>query len=426
MDVVLVALNALPAIDPAVPGPIGGIETRAWLFARGLAREPKVHVAVVVRSPQEPPRTEYDGVGVITLVDPMYPVWQSIGQSLSRRPRFPWVSLRRWDWRLVWQLPLAVIDRLRRGRAYSSDRADTRLSALRPDVYVTFGVQTHSATVIRSAREAGRPCVLFLGSDGDLDPLFEAGGSGRDPYGTEAATGRFILQSADAVIVQTEHQQELLRERFGRESTLIRNPIDVAAWDAGMQRPADPTVIGGWERYVLWVGRAEDLHKRPQLCLELARRCPAVRFLMILNPRDAAVEARIRREAPSNVRIVPRVPAEQMPSLFARAAAFLSTSQLEGFPNVFLQAALSGVPIVSLEVGAEFLRESGAGTNCDGDLETACQALDALWSTSARDSSRIAHVRSYVIARHALAEQSHRLLAALRRVAAMQDRRSPE
>ena len=37
LDVCLVALHALPAIQPASGRPVGGTETRAWMLARGLA-----------------------------------------------------------------------------------------------------------------------------------------------------------------------------------------------------------------------------------------------------------------------------------------------------------------------------------------------------------------------------------------------------
>jgi len=420
VQICLTALNAYPAVDPLAGGPIGGIETRAWSLARGLAALPDLRVQLVVRTPSPPRQDRVDGVELVALVDPLYPVWQAVGTALERRPGFPWVRVRRWDPRLLWQLPRVELDRLLRGRAYDADRSDPRLVGLQADVYGTFGVQTHSAVVIRSAREAGRPSVLFLGSDGDLDPLFETGGGQRDPYGTRADVGRSILSSADLVIAQTPAQQARLSDRFGRASELLLNPIDVAAWDAGREVELPEALTAGLSRFVLWVGRAEDLHKRPQLCLDAARLCPEVPFLMILNPRDPAVADRIRREAPPNLRIIEQAPFPQMPAIFARAAALLSTSRLEGFPNVFLQAALSGVPIVSLEVGAEFLAEARAGTCHAGDLPAAAEQLRRCWAgtpgsgcdrSTAHESSA---AREYVIQRHDQTQQVQRLADRLR------------
>ena len=162
-------------------------------------------------------------------------------------------------------------------------------------------------------------------------------------------------------------------------------------------------------RYVLWIGRAESVHKRPQICVELARSCPGVTFLMVLNPRDKAVEETIHRSAPANVYILPRVPFPAMPALFSRAAALLNTSQLEGFPNVFLQAALSRVPIVSLEVGQDFLKNRGGGIFSDGDVATAANAIQSIWQQPPGDIAT-ACARDYVIREHGTAQQSERLL----------------
>jgi len=417
VHICLVALNAYPAIDPLVAGPIGGIETRSWMIARGLAARSGIDVQFVLRHHTQPRQLEYDGVRLVPLVDPLYGVWQSAAQAVERRTGFPWVRIKRWSPRLLWQLPRLAVDRLRRGRVYAADAPDSRLVAVGADVYATFGVQTHSSVVIRSAHEAGRPAILFLGSDGDLDSMFKPGGTGVDPYGTRAEVGRDILQSADVIVAQTESQQHRLRDLFGRESVLIRNPIDVAAWDREMQSPIDEFAVSGLERYVLWVGRAEELHKRPQLCLELARRCPEVQFLMILNPRDPAVETKIRATAPGNVRIVERIPFPQMPAIYTRAALLLNTSQLEGFPNVFLQASLSRIPIVSLEVGNEYLSEARAGRCSDGDLTAAAEFIRNDWSGGANDRFDADRARTYVTQRHAIDTQIDRLVSLFQEIA---------
>ncbi len=139
----------------------------------------------------------------------------------------------------------------------------------------------------------------------------------RNPYGDAGATCHYSLTQADAVFVQTPEQQALLRERFGRDGVVIPNPIDLVQWDSRKNRPIDEEFTGGLSQFVLWIGRAESIHKRPQVLLEIARLCPEVPFLMILNPRDPAVDAATRRQAPPNVRIVSQVPFPSMPALFS-------------------------------------------------------------------------------------------------------------
>ncbi len=43
-------LNAYPAVNPAAGGQVGGTETRAWLFARELAKRPELRVSLAVRT----------------------------------------------------------------------------------------------------------------------------------------------------------------------------------------------------------------------------------------------------------------------------------------------------------------------------------------------------------------------------------------
>jgi len=214
-------------------------------------------------------------------------------------------------------------------------------------------------------------------------------------------------------VAQTPAQAAMLQQRFGRSATVIRNPVDVAEWDARRTPPASLEETAGLERYVLWVGRAESVHKRPQVYLDVARRCPEISFLMIMNPRDPHLEAKIRRETPPNVRILSTVPFARMPAVFARAAAFVSTSSLEGFPNVFLQAALSRVPIASLEVGTEFLEHIGSGSFAQGDMDRLCDELRRYWNYG-EEPVRLEAAREIVTREHGLTETTAALADVLR------------
>ena len=109
----------------------------------------------------------------------------------------------------------------------------------------------------------------------------------------------------------------------------------------------------------------------------MARRCPEVPFRFIVNRSDPVIESRIRSSLPGNVQIVNYVPFDQMPSQFASAIAFLSTSSsdYEGFPNVLLQAAASSTPIVSLQDFDQFIANSGAGIVAGDDVDEAAEAI---------------------------------------------------
>jgi len=411
VSVALVALNAGPATTPHLPGRIGGLETRAWLFAKGLSRA-GADVQFVVRLSRRPGTADVENVRIVPLLDRLYPIREAARMCVGKRSGFPWIEVHRWQLQLIWQLPLLAAERAVRGGAPDPWRPDPRLTQMETDVYCTFGVQSHSATVLASARAAGKPCVLVLGSDGDLDERYTRDATFVSPYGDPGDVCWRILQEVDAIVAQTPAQRDMLLGRFGRTATVIANPVDVAEWDARRQPPASLEETAGLDRYVLWVGRAESVHKRPEVCLEVARRCPELKFLMIMNPRDPQVEASVRRDAPANVRILSAVPFARMPAVFARAAAFVNTSSLEGFPNVFLQAALSRVPIASLEVGEAFLQHIGCGRFAGGDLEELCSALRGYWSAGA-DAAALEGARATVVREHGLAETSAALIDVL-------------
>lgn len=420
LKICFTAFNAYPVIDPESGGAIGGVETRAWMLARALARLPETEVTFVVRHHRLPSRCAVDGVRLVPVIDPLFRVRESVGTMVSRTERFPWLTIRGFSPALLWQFPLVAGDFLRRrlfGRRLDYRMPMEPIASVDADVFATFGVvNMTSAAVIASAHARGKPAVLFLGSDSDLDERFTPDSTYVSPYGDPAPLCAWILQHADVIVAQTPWQQETLRTRFGRDSTVISNPIDHEEWDRLAARPLPEAETCGLKRYVLWVGRAEGIHKRPQLMLDVARLCPAVDCLMILNSREPVLEARIRRDAPPNLHILPQVPFPKMPALFARAVALVSTSALEGFPNVFLQAALSRVPVASLVVAGEFLSRTGAGECFDGDLERMATRIRDLWSLPSGKSNGVT-ARESVLRENGLSARVAEVHDALRKTA---------
>ncbi len=414
LRVCFVALHALPAIDLSLNRAVGGTETRAWTFARGLAQQAGVEVRFTVRAAASTESFRQDDVQIIPMRDRLYSLYESVGRCVEKSPAFPGLRLRRWEAKLIWQVPLLGASRILLGKQREPWQVDPFYVHQPVDVFCTFGVQANSARVIAAAHASHRRAVLVIGSDGDLDERYTSGSTYVSPYGDVGGVCYEILQRADAIIAQTEKQQRLLRKRFGRESTVIPNPIDLAEWDARRSGNVPSALLGGLDRYVLWVGRAESVHKRPELLLDLARLCPSVQFLMILNPRDRTVEERVRHDAPSNVRIISQVPFDLMPAVFGRAVGFVSTSCLEGFPNVFLQAAATGVPIGSLEVGREFLEASRSGLWTDGDLPRMAEFVNTVWEQSAAGRPPSAEGRAYVSREHGVSALSAKFAQVLR------------
>ena len=334
MRVCFVALNAYPLFDPRVSEGFGGMETRAWLFARGLARRRDVDVSFLVRDHGQPRRQRIDGVSIRTYRDHRF------------------------------------------ARQMFRPRVNPIYAGIGADVYVSLGVNWLSAEVVRSAPESGAKSVVLVASDFDLAAAYRPGSDFRSPCGEYGHACHVAISRSDALVVQTIHQQRLARERFGVEASLVANPVDLSA--ASRLRGGPPVPRG---RFVLWVGRSDTFHKRPDLCLAVARRCLEVPFVLAMNRYDSEVHDRVERELPPNALVIERVPFRQMPRLYRDAAALLSTSSsaFEGFPNVFLQAGAHGVPVLSLEADPDGVLRRGAGHVAGGDLDRLAVLVSRVW-----------------------------------------------
>jgi glycosyltransferase involved in cell wall biosynthesis len=148
------------------------------------------------------------------------------------------------------------------------------------------------------------------------------------------------LRRADLIAAQSHRQAELLKIHYGLESTVINMVAEVPS--AG-RRPAKQTDV-------LWVNNLRPF-KRPEVFLEIASRLPKFRFRMIGGPcsgmGDYYAQIKARSESMANFEFLGHVPYAQVNDHFAGTRLFVNTSEVEGFPNTFLQAWIRGVPVLS-------------------------------------------------------------------------------
>jgi glycosyltransferase involved in cell wall biosynthesis len=235
-------------------------------------------------------------------------------------------------------------------------------------------------------------------------------------YGLRGKVGHYALKNADHVIVQTEKQRELLREKYGREGIVIRNPIELRESDHAA--PAGvPGIPGVTSPYVLWVGRADRSHKRPAAAIEAAVTLPDIQFVMIMNRFDSEVSDEVTRKCPPNVRILEWVPYEQIDAYYRHARLFLSTSVFEGFPNTFLQSGKFGVPVVSLDVDPDgMLAQHRCGLCAKGNMTQLVDNIRMLWNDDAERAVYSKAIRQYVHDFHEAGGRVRELKAVLQNV----------
>lgn len=203
------------------------------------------------------------------------------------------------------------------------------------DVYYqrTSGVET--AHVAAFARRNGRYSIFAGASDVDFVPGKQDIALARDRKIFEWGVRR-----VDRVFCQNEVQSRTLRENFGREGVIIPNCM----------APKTGERAGRHGQYVLWVAILRH-SKRAEMFLELARRLPQYRFVMIGGPEAGAEDLfeRIKAEAATipNLDFKGYMPFAEAEKWFDGARVFVNTSKYEGFPNTFLQAWARGLPTVA-------------------------------------------------------------------------------
>jgi glycosyltransferase involved in cell wall biosynthesis len=367
--IAVVAMNALPVVL-GQRGRIGGLETFAWNLARGLAAS-GFETSLVVRSVRKPGVDQVEGVRLLVDVEPLREVRRRVAEQVEFRSGFPWLTIRRWSPELVWQVPVLAAARALGRRSSLTDRLTALFGEFRPDVVVALGVSAESRAATSAAHQRNAVGFLWLQSNGDLDPRWSSDAGFRNSYGVTSADALACLADSNRIIVQTEFQRFLLKEQAGRDAVVVRNPVDLTTYSPGPEES---------RQGVLWIGRYDRFHKRPLLALQVAKQCPGVPFTLVINDGDAEVADEVRNLKPGNVTIIDSVPRGEMPGRFREARVFLSTGSIEheGFPNVLLEAAASGTPIVSLEDFDGYVGESHAGLITGGDVDAAAGAVRQL------------------------------------------------
>jgi glycosyltransferase involved in cell wall biosynthesis len=371
-SVCFVGLGNLPVLarEYAHHG-IGGMQVQQTLLAKALAKRAFV-VSMVVADYGQPDGASWDGVTT----------WRAFRPDAGI-PVLRYIHPR---WTGIWS---------------ALKRADA-------DIYYVSGVGMMLGLVTMFAHRYGRKAVYRLASTSDCDPETIC-----VEYWRDRQLYAYGLRCADLVLSQTVEQQCLMLKNYNRESAVVPSLLDPPGRrDPFSQRPVD----------VLWVGAMRPL-KRPKLFLELARRFPNLKFEMAGGPSsdDPALFDEMKREAKElpNVRFLGSVPYHDVGTLFERARLFVGTSEIEGFPNTYLQAWGHGTPVIAFLDPERLIATNRLGrvvTSVDEMAAAVAQSLDDKpgWAATSEAcytyaSSRLdenARVQPYIEALRRVAEPS--------------------
>jgi len=256
-------------------------------------------------------------------------------------------------------------------------------------VYICQGVGWESGLVAAFCRLHGAKCVIRMGSA--ADPLFHNDAVSFIPR-KDRWLSAYGLRHAHVITAQTREQLSALRERLGRDGALLRN-----VW----QVPDEVAPLNGAPR-VLWAGRIEGV-KRPQMLLDVAERARDVHFVMaggrgtLRGDCFDSVETRARGMA--NVDFRGFVPPSELDAEYTAASVLVCTSEIEGFPNTFLQAWGHGRPVVSTYDPDEVICRERSGIHCEG-VEAVARAVQRVSHDWTEAEAMGARGRAYVKAHH--------------------------
>src|SRR5258708_5228755 len=298
MKICLIGLDNLPVLAPEYrQHTIGGESVQQTLLARALAQLGH-RVSMVVADYGQEDGAQWHGVRTF--------------KAYGSKDGFPVLRFLHPRWTGLWS---------------ALARADA-------DLYYTSCAGMLVGLVAMFCKRHRRRFVFRTASDSDCDPsrlLVE--------YARDRWLYAYGLQRADAILVQSDSQARALTRNFGLDGRVAGMLVETAREVA--TRDID----------VLWVGNVRRV-KRPDRLLELAAKLPQASIHMVGGslPGEEALYRDVERaaQASPNITFHGRLPYRETNDIYGRARILVNTSDVEGFPNSYLQAWIRGVPIVTL------------------------------------------------------------------------------
>ena len=314
-----------------------------------------------------------------------------LGRALARRGHD--VSMVVWDYG---QIDGAQWEGIRVLKAYRPDAGLPVLRFIHPrwtgmwsaltradaDLYYTSCAGMHVGLAALFCRRHRRGFVFRTASDTDCD-----GSRLLVRFARDRRLYEYGLRRADAILVQSASQAETLARNYGLAGRVAGMLVEKV-------RPAAARDID-----VLWVSNIRQV-KRPDRILELAERLPEVKIHMVGGPLPGEEalfrDVRDTAAAKGNLAFHGRLSYWDANELYGRAKLLVNASDVEGFPNSYLQAWIRGVPVVTL-------------IDPDGVIER--EGLGAAARSSAQIADAIAHLLGDQVAWKAASDRCRAFMA---------------
>lgn len=264
---------------------------------------------------------------------------------------------------------------------------------VKADVYYCRIREYRHIIVYLAARKVKAKFILGLASDLDILTVRKRwkhfySSNVRDFWGVfNAVLGEmvypFLLRKADLLLVQHQGQQELLKSKKIR-SLVFHNLIDLNGQLC--EKAFESTEL-------VYVG---SLDKRKGFAdfYYLVTQTPDCSYKVIGRTRDKTGEVLYDKlKSFPNVKLTGKLGHEETMREIARSRALVSTSPMEGFPNIFIEAWSCGIPVLSLFVdpGGIISREK-LGFVAGGDIKKLIYAVRNVINNTELRSNAVEYV----------------------------------
>jgi len=197
----------------------------------------------------------------------------------------------------------------------------------------------------------------------------------------------YLLKKADYIVIQHSGQMLSTNKIKGKQCVYpnIFDHTDIAP----VNTPAN--------NYFVHVGSLTILKGSDKL-YELAQKIDKKNTIVVAGiPKDSKskkIYAKLKNI--ENVILKGVVDHSEAIKLIANAIALINTSEYEGFPNIFLEAWATGIPVISLKVNpGNVIKKYCLGICCEGDLEKMKTSIEINETGSVDRNKLISYVATY-------------------------------
>ena len=247
------------------------------------------------------------------------------------------------------------------------------------DIYYCRIRDSRHIIMYLAARKVKAKFILALASDLDILSIRDRwryfySTSIKDLWGvfngiTSELDYPFLLKNADLVMVQHEGQKEILKKK-GIDSVVFHNFISTDKIGS-LERNPDTDFV--------YVG---SLDKRKGFAefFDLVDKTPQHTYKVIGRIRDKTANVLFEKlKSYPNVKLMGQLSHEATLREICNSRALVSTSPMEGFPNVFIEAWACGIPVLSLHVDpGNAIAKEGLGVAAGGSMNRLIEAMDNL------------------------------------------------